>query len=203
MVTLLVGHEEQEMTVHGERPARNSACFRAALRQEWLEGQTRTVKLPDESQAIVQHYIEYVYSGKLPANTLTKDSTFWDFARPHYNLLAELYVLGERRLDPKFQNGIVKEFFKLSRLTGRAPGIEFVDIIHRGTTTESPARRMAVDCAAISNDNEYWLNPEFADYNHEFWFDLCSALFRRSKPAVVPVKAKNYLVREDTRMPRE
>lgn len=83
MVTLLVGHEEQEMTVHGDRLARNSACFRAALRQEWLEGQTRTVKLPDESQAIVQHYIEYVYSGELPANTLTKDSTFWDFARPH------------------------------------------------------------------------------------------------------------------------
>lgn len=74
MVTLLVGHEEQEMTVHGDRLARNSACFRAALRQEWLEGQTRTVKLPDESQAIVQHYIEYVYSGELPANTLTKDA---------------------------------------------------------------------------------------------------------------------------------
>jgi hypothetical protein len=44
MVTLLVGPDEQEMTVHGDRLACNSAYFKAALRDEWLEGQTRVIK---------------------------------------------------------------------------------------------------------------------------------------------------------------
>jgi hypothetical protein len=113
MVTLLVGPEEQEMTVHGDRLARNSAYFKAALRDEWLEGQTRVIKLVDESTEIMRHYIEYVYSGKPPTHDLTVASEARSIFSRHYPLLAEIYVIAERRLDAKCQNVIIRELIRL------------------------------------------------------------------------------------------
>jgi hypothetical protein len=198
MVTLLVGPDEQRMTVHGDRLARSSAYFRAALRQEWLEGQNRTVKLPDEAPEIMQHYIEYVYSGKPPADTLTKKSDFQHAICPHYTLLAELYVLGDRRLDPRFENVIMEELFRLAQVTRRGPGIEFVEIIYQGTTANSPARRMVVDSAANCLW-DYWLDLEHVDSEHaEFWRDLSKVLLMKAQNPRGRMKALNkYLVRED------
>jgi hypothetical protein len=196
MVTLLVGPEEQEMAMHGDRLARNSPYFRAALREEWLEGQTHVIKLPDESPELMQHYVEFVYSDKPPANALTKDSKSQPSTRRHYKLPAKLYVVGERRLEVKFQNVITKELFRLVKLTGKGPGIGFVDIIYQGTTMNSPARRMVVDFAA-TGPSDYWLNPRFANSDHEFWYDLSVAFLRKAMSPVGPLKAEDYLVPED------
>jgi hypothetical protein len=46
MVTTLVGRDEVKMVVHGNRLTRDSNVFVAAMK-EWLEGQTRTIKLTE------------------------------------------------------------------------------------------------------------------------------------------------------------
>lgn len=48
MLMMLVGIEEEQMMAHGSYLAGCSDFFRAALKKEWVEGQTRTLKLPEE-----------------------------------------------------------------------------------------------------------------------------------------------------------
>lgn len=197
MVTRLVGPEEQEMTVHGDRLVRNSAYSRAALREEWLEDQTRVIKLVDESTEIMRHYIEYVYSGKPPTHDLTVAPEARSIVSRHYPLLAEIYIIAERGLDAKCQNVIIRELIRLVKLTQKSPGVACVDIVYRGTTAESPARRLVVDFAT-GCINDYWLLIEGTGLHEEFWRDLSKALLRKAKTPIDPIKAKNYLVREDT-----
>ena len=68
----------------------------------------------------------------------------------YYQILADLYVLGERLLDETIRGAIIKEFIRLSDLTDQCskrycPMRETVSIIYRGTTAGSPARRLMVN----------------------------------------------------------
>lgn len=47
LVTLLVGPNEHEIAVYGIFLTRSSEFFKAALKKEWVEGQTRVIKLPE------------------------------------------------------------------------------------------------------------------------------------------------------------
>ena len=112
-------------------------------------------------------------------------------------MLAEIYVIAEQRLDAKCQNVIIGELIRLAKLTQKAPGVACVDIVYRGTTAESAARRLVVDFAT-GCINDYWLRISGTGLHEEFWRDLSKALLRKAKTPTDPVKANNYLVREDT-----
>jgi hypothetical protein len=65
-ITLLVGPEKRELLAHADYIAFSSDFFKAALKKEWLEGQTRTVPLPVESYEDMTTYLKYIYSAQLP-----------------------------------------------------------------------------------------------------------------------------------------
>lgn len=76
--------------------------------------------------------------------------TFIDECDDYYQALAELYVLGERLLDDSIRAAVVKEIMRLTDLVDERsfrsfPARETVNIIYRGTTAGSPARRLMVD----------------------------------------------------------
>jgi hypothetical protein len=76
--------------------------------------------------------------------------TFPEESDEYYQLLADLYVLGERLLDETIRGAIIKEFICFTSLTDKSskrycPMRETVSIIYRGTTAGSPARRLMVD----------------------------------------------------------
>jgi hypothetical protein len=100
-------------------------------------------------------------------------------------------------LDPRFENVIMEELFRLAQVTRRGPGIEFVEIIYQGTTANSPAHRMVVDSAA--NCLCYWLDLEHVDSEHaEFWRDLSRVLLMKTQNPRGRMKAlRDYLVRKD------
>jgi hypothetical protein len=200
MIILLVGPEEQRMTVHREFLGQSSKFFQAALKEEWAE--SREIKLPEESPIHMGYYVGHLYGQKIPTHVLTEKPQCHPDILLHYELLAELYVLGERSLDAKFQNLIMHEFFRLAQLSGITPGAGCANEIYQGTPTESPARRMVVDRAA-NNGNEYWLKLSRGDIpDAEFWCDLSKVLIKRFqsgdswKPGAL--KAEAYLVCEDT-----
>ena len=151
-VTLHVGPEEHAILAHGNFISRRSDFFKAALKKEWAEGQTRIIKLPDEDHQVVTHYLSYTYSKCLPTDIFTTDfmGTFPDESDEYYQLLAELYVLGERLLDETIRGALIKEILRLTKLTDKEskhyyPKGEAVNIIYRGTTAASPARRLMVN----------------------------------------------------------
>jgi hypothetical protein len=97
MVTLLVGPEEQAMVVHGDCLSRDSAFFKAALKREW--GPDRAIMIPEETPLLMGYYVEHLYGGLLPTHKLSSGPKVLDPDQPSYELLANLYVLGERMLD--------------------------------------------------------------------------------------------------------
>lgn len=166
-VTLLVGPDEHPILAHGNFISFNSDYFKTALKKEWAEGQTRTIKLVDECPEIVSHYLNYTYTNKLPTNIFvsTHMSTFTEKSDEYYELLAELYILGERLLDEPIRANITKEILRLTKLADKDsklyyPMKEAANIIYRGTTDDSPARRLMVDIHLIRGATE-WLDSTY------------------------------------------
>ncbi|KAM0690018.1 hypothetical protein Q7P36_008785 [Cladosporium allicinum] len=86
LVTLLVGPEEEKMVVYETYLTRDSAFFEAALKKHWTEGQTRIIKLLEESLEAMQHYVEQLYGGKLPTLGLI-DGPSCAVTNAHYEVL--------------------------------------------------------------------------------------------------------------------
>jgi hypothetical protein len=155
------------------------------------------------------HYIEYVFSGKLPTHNLAAVMTFGSQACRRLELLAELYVLGERMLNPKYQNDVIKELFRLEYFLARTGYMMFtpftstlpVNIFYQGTTATSPARRLIVEFAT-GNAVKHWLREDGLDPN--FLLDFSRALLERvhAQKSVRDfhqpcLKAEDYLLSED------
>lgn len=183
MVTLILGPHEKKMLVHGKYLCRTSEYFKGALKKEWLEGDTRTITLP-ECPAIMAHYMAFAYSSELPTTDHPlEDEDDFEYC---YQLLANLYVYGERFLNSSLKEAVMTEFFRLMD-TEDASGIwwsptqEEVNIIYRGTPANSPARRLMVD-VHIRNGQEDWICD---DLEPSFLVDLAKA-FYKNKPRPAP-----------------
>jgi hypothetical protein len=106
---------EQKMLVHIPQITAHSEFFAAAFKKEWVEGQTREIKLPEEEPEIMAYYIEHVYFGKLPTDIYTPASPGLE-KEEGYKSLAQIYVLAERLLDSACRNRILQEFMRLRDL---------------------------------------------------------------------------------------
>jgi hypothetical protein len=180
VVTLLAGPDEHELIVYESCITRNSDFFRAAMKKEWTEGQTRTIKLPEEDCIeTLTHYLNYAYSQKLPTDRITAVAST-GFPEGTWTTLANIYVLGERMLDQSVQHAVIKELTRLPKLTCEAnksnksfsPNAEAISLIYDGTTAGSPARRLMVDYH-VARGYESWLG---AHHHAAFVLDLAKAL---------------------------
>ena len=154
VVTLIVGQDQdqQRMIVHAPKLTRNSSYFEAAMKNQWVEGQTRTISLPEESPATIAHYLSYSYSGKLFAEDIRFASLrkHESHIEPCFQMLVSLYVCGERFLNRRIQKSVVREILRLTLTPGESddywyPTREEVNIMYRGTPEGSPGRRLLVD----------------------------------------------------------
>jgi hypothetical protein len=162
LVTLDVGPSHHKIIVHKHSITRTSQFFAAALKKDWTEGQTRTLDLPEEIPEHMEYYCEYLYSDELPTKGFThkKDG---DNMEAGFELLANLYVFGERRMDTKLRNAVAHEMLRIQSLplanppgfgariapcvpcVPCVPSTATVNIIYQSTPEGSPARRLMVD----------------------------------------------------------
>jgi hypothetical protein len=179
-VTLHTGPTGHAMLAHASYIARNSDFFKAALKKDWIEGQTRVIKLPEERPDIVSHYLNYAYSKVLPTVSDSDSTTTPNFnTEQYYELLAELYVLGECLQDHSIRTAVIESSVRswehLHSITVPA------SIIYRGTTAGSPARRLVVDL--------------FLAHGEGFKLDnTCEADFLLDVARAFCVKAETYAV---------
>lgn len=208
-ITLWVGLDQIEMLVHSRYISSRSEFFKAALRGEWKEGQTRTIKLPEEHPKNVAIYLDFTYTRALPTSHITPlflkehdvNETFMNYA---YAVLVELYLLGDRILDCGIQNAVVEEIIRLASLKFDNPGANHfpsaycVDKIYNGTMPGSPLRRLLVDMH-VSYGASAWLDEQA--YSSTYLNDLARALIAKAEEKQTPTKfrmlapkAQNYTV---------
>jgi hypothetical protein len=109
----------------------------------------KPIDLSDEKPLLFKKYCQWLYTNIVPPKE-PKENTF--------RYLAVLYVMGEKIVDQAFQNAIVDAMIahhasaKLSQMIpGRkVPGWGTIDIIYKGTTERSPARRLFVEVWAFN-----------------------------------------------------
>ena len=157
-VTLLVGLDEAPLFVHESYLTKNSEFFQAAMKKEWVEGQTRVIKLPEDHLATMTDYLTFTYSSDLPTSKLIKGAPAQVSG---WISLAKLYVLGERLLDRCIRNAIVRELLRISELPDKNGLTSFMpvaasNILFNGTPEWHPIRQMVVD-KYVARGGEHWL----------------------------------------------
>jgi hypothetical protein len=164
------------MTVHGTHLTRDSDFFKASLRKEWVEGQTRVIKLPEEDPETMAHYMTFVYHKKLPFEDIIPKE--FSHFKARWPILIDLYVYGERFLCRLIQNAVIKELIHITRTKSINGGIYFpiranVDKVYRGTPEGSPLRQLMVDMHAIRGKKD-WLSE---NVNAKFLLDLAKEFY--------------------------
>lgn len=193
-VTLLVGPKEQKMIAHGSQLTHKSEFFKAAMKKEWAEGQTRTIKLPEEKPDVAAHYLSYLYSGKL----FTEDikSVPGEAIMPCFELLASLYVSCERYLNKRLQVAIITEILRLASTNDKEgkhwiPTEESVRIIYHGTPEGSPARRLLVDLHIAYGEKGWFFYKSLNAFQSDMLVDMHIKV-QRLHLRVQDLKVKDY-----------
>lgn len=201
-VTRLVGPDKKALMVH-EFQLASSEFFKAAVKKDWAEVQTRTVSFPDDDPDDFGYYLDWIYFGNLPTSIYDEYEVCPDGDKNEaWELLARLYVLGEHLLDTPFRNALVIEMIRLTFLKddgGYAdlPGTIPVNIIYAGTPEHSPARRLFLDMS-VRYGGAHWHTRAL---NQEFLFDFMKAVYgelsKRGSSSVwrgTALRAEDYIV---------
>lgn len=164
------------------------------MRPEWTKSkeQADSIDLLDDSVHTVSDYIRWLYSDNMPIKLYDADE---EDSRERANkeaekvfvMLAEAYVFGEKVVDVKYKNVVMRTVLAARESSGWYPGLSSVRIIYRGTPSTSPLRRFIADNVAChSYDDSGKENGWMADidgYPKEALVDAMKATVKaRSRP---------------------
>ena len=147
-IKVSIGEEEESVFVQSSILTKSSDFFRAALKGEWLEGQERVVKLPEQEFDVVASCFHWLYTGSIFSKAPVSDND--PMRQLEYAYLAKQYVLGERPIDRDFQNAVIDRIMEIPTETS-ADDVHFypvdasVKIIYDNTPASSLSRKLLVD----------------------------------------------------------
>jgi hypothetical protein len=152
-VTLVVGSEKHELLAHANFLTQSSEFFRAALKKEWLECQTRIIHLHKEFVYYMAVYLRFLYAGDLPRYDPCDESSSLSSYETMYLLHVQIYALAHRLMDDTTKNAVLQEICKtftmchshLGQDQRYSPGVGSTNNIYKDTMVGDPARRLVVD----------------------------------------------------------
>ena len=108
MITIIVGKAEhgRKFYAHKGLLAHYSSYFRAALKEEWEEGATKTVTIPEDIPDVSRAFFHWLMTGKLYF-ALTEDGKI----PLSFELICEMFVFGDARGIPEFQDAAIDLLF--------------------------------------------------------------------------------------------
>lgn len=162
----------QTFYVHTHLICAHSSFFRAACSGNWREGFENLVRLPTLKPKIVELYLQWLYTSALPHPKL-KQRGVWE-------ILVELYVLGEKIQDDTLKNVIVELF-----ITGRkhVSGCRWLSYAHTRLSEDAaentPLRRLVVDLVVYGDVTGSDFEEEKDNFSKEACFEITLALLKK------------------------
>ncbi|KAH8730391.1 hypothetical protein GQ44DRAFT_644387 [Phaeosphaeriaceae sp. PMI808] len=210
MVTQRTG-DTVALNIHRGVLCKSSVFFKSAMKPEWtnLREQQDIIDLPEDSVETVSDYIRWLYSDNIPvklheageASEGTRKERAEEAERV-YIQLAEAYVFGEKIVDVKYKNTVLKTVLVAKRSYNWNLGPGSVNIIYKGTSSNSPLRRLFAESVAYQarDDSEegYGWMEYFDGYSREALVDAIKATIRlrpKPKPLTYPCD-DSYLEKE-------
>lgn len=204
IITLKVGDptsNTEALHVHRGVLCKNSEFFQKALQPEWTKSREHpdVIDLPQDTVQAVSDYIRWLYSGRIPVQLRKagEGTETAEEAESVYVLIAEAYVFGEKILDAKYKNTMMKTVLAAKDLYGWNLGPDSVDIIYKGTPSTSLFRRLIANgVAREAFDDTKWM--EFLDgYPREALVDAIKVTVRaRPKPKLDTKSIESYIEEE-------
>lgn len=175
VITLKVGVNEEELTVHEDRLRQSSPFFNAVLDKKWNGGRLGAIGLPEDRVDVVADYLDWLYSKK-PIRS--RDSEGY----AEFEVYAAMYVFAERIQDNSFIYDITKALLRDLGDDTFLPGEEAINTFYQGTTDRSSIRRLLADAFVMHGSTE-WFETHLPDYdNKQFFLDLAQAFRRHTAP---------------------
>jgi len=123
----------------------------------WQEADTRIIDFPDDEPDTFALYLNHVYTGQLPIANETDEELkkltaedFSTFVTKQYDDVLRVFVLGEKLQDLPTKNAMMEAALATTKLRGhdgkrKAPGVQTVNMVYKGTPSSSLARCLLVD----------------------------------------------------------
>ncbi|KAK1086140.1 hypothetical protein LTR33_001711 [Friedmanniomyces endolithicus] len=174
VVTLVVGEEASPLVIHKQLICEHSLFFKSSMKEEWQEGQDRTIPLPDDRVEVVTLYVQWAYQEKILSHG---HPTMAEHDRAELDQLIDAFAFGEKIQDGRFRDAVLDALIACASTPDTAgarwfPAISGVKRAYQGTPESSPLPRLLVDLWA-RHAMEKWLG---ADMLPEFLFDLVREL---------------------------
>ena len=146
-MTILVGPDESQHTVHKDLLCQKSPYFSAAANDCWKEGQEGRVPLPADDPSAFALYVQWLYRERIFSS---QDMTDTGGNREEIDLLIEAFVLGEKLQDQNFKDAVIDSLVHAvdtpdGQDTRWYPRSAAIDRAYRGTPEGSPLRKLLVD----------------------------------------------------------
>jgi hypothetical protein len=164
--------------MHKIKLCSKSKFFRAACSKRWIEGQEKTVRLPDVKIELFRHYCEWICSGTIPANRVTTQSDTKELNAEH-KLLIGLYLLGDSLDDLQLRNLATQRFCKCLQEGNSLPICQAYVDIWSSTPSSSLFRKQLVDIV-VGRLNRDKFAEMIAEYPAEWVRELAVAAMRKA-----------------------
>lgn len=203
-VDVVVGEEKEKFSVHAKLLCSSSMFFDKALSGPWKEASERAVTLPDDKPRAFAIYVHWLYFRTLPmirrGETTPSD---------RYRDLIEIYSLGDKLLDPDFQNAILDatiEEGNAQYLNGKAscPDEQVIEYAYSNTVPSSPIRDLLVEIFICNAGREVLREKERTDMlPRSFLLHLARSLMEQASWINYPIEGTRYRIhRKDDRPKR-
>lgn len=147
------------------------------------------MKLPEEGPDTVAHYLDHVYGKGLPTDSFKQDTCPGEV----YDVLTEMFALGERLQDVEIRNVIIKEIFRFTTVGHHYyPDARHIRNIYECTTANSPARRMMVDMFVYVGGEHRFVE----DHHPVFLQELARVLMREMNNSTLPCRSQKLVARD-------
>ena len=161
------------LKVHHGVLCKSSKFFQNAVKPEWTHQEERVINLPEDLADTVISYVKWLYCDKLaisqvlPPDALTPEKKTEEKDKI-YVLLAQAYVFGEKMMDVKYKNAVLKAIYGLTNAFSKSMGSKSVCILYDGTPSGSPLRRFIAENTA----HKAWHDSE-KEVGWGSYFDKC------------------------------
>jgi hypothetical protein len=153
--------ETETLNVHQGVLCKHSEFFKRMMKPEWtsIRDSPNIIDLPDETANTVSDYVKWLYAGRMPLTLYNADDNdergqVAEEAEKVFVMLAEAYVFGEKIVDVRYKNAIVRATAAARDSSKWNMGPESVGIVYDGTPPGSPLRRMiAESLARLAHDD--------------------------------------------------
>lgn len=135
-----------------------SDFFRVTCKGSWREAADKIVRLREVEEEAFRVYLGWLFTSKidirqdLASNTYTKDIASDDLDKL-YDILIEVYVLGDMLQDASFRNAITDKVLNVIKCTGEDPRQSHVQLLYSKIPLPTKMSRLFADAYFVTQYN--------------------------------------------------